>query len=147
MKNFIALLFSVIMLASCSNSTKENTTSGSDSTATAAGQSFGAKIDENGALAIAELPEKVKATGSVENVKVTAPIDAVCQQKGCWMNLALGNGETMRVTFKDYGFFVPKDCAGKTAIVQGRAYMDTTTVEMLKEYAKDDGNLKKKLPK
>ena len=63
------------------------------------------------------------------------------------MNLAIGNGETMRVTFKDYGFFVPKDCSGKTAIVQGKAYMDTTTVEMLKEYAKDDGKSEEEIAK
>ena len=35
--------------------------------------------------------------------------------KGCWMQLEPG----VRVTFKDYGFFVPLDSAGSTARVEG----------------------------
>jgi len=55
------------------------------------------------------------------------------------MVLNLGEGNDMRVTFKDYGFFVPKDAAGKTAIVQGVATMDTTDVATLQHYAEDAG--------
>ena len=37
----------------------------------------------------------------------------VCQMKGCWMELAADNDTSgVRVTFKDYGFFVPTDSQG-----------------------------------
>jgi hypothetical protein len=34
---------------------------------------------------------------------------------------------------------MPLDCAGKTAIVDGIAKVDVTSIDDLKEYAKDDG--------
>jgi hypothetical protein len=43
------------------------------------------------------------------------------------------------VTFKDYGFFVPLESGGKTALMKGIAYYDTISVEMLKHYAEDAG--------
>jgi hypothetical protein len=66
-----------------------------------------------------------------------ATIKEVCAKKGCWMMLDLGNDMEMRVTFKDYGFFMPKDGAGRLAYVQGVAKIDTTSVEELKHYLQD----------
>jgi hypothetical protein len=45
-----------------------------------------------------------------------------CSRKGCWMELASSADKASpgcRVTFKDYGFFVPTDSAGARAKVQG----------------------------
>ena len=46
-----------------------------------------------------------------------AKVRRACEKKGCWMELAgaEGIGPGMRVTFKDYGFFVPKDSRGRWA--------------------------------
>ena len=56
------------------------------------------------------------------------------------MNLDVPNAEPMRVTFKDYGFFVPKDIDDKReVIVQGVAKYETTDVETLRHYAEDEG--------
>ena len=55
------------------------------------------------------------------------------------MKLDIGNNETMRVTFKDYGFFVPKNLDGETAIIDGYAVVDTTDVDMLRHLAHDAG--------
>jgi hypothetical protein len=41
-------------------------------------------------------------------------IAAACTKMGCWMQL-----DGVRVTFKDYGFFVPKDSKGMKARVEG----------------------------
>jgi len=41
-------------------------------------------------------------------------IKAACTKMGCWMQL-----DGVRVTFKDYGFFVPKDSKGMKARVEG----------------------------
>jgi hypothetical protein len=45
----------------------------------------------------------------------------------------------VHVTFKDYGFFVPKDSKGHEMIVEGRAFIEETDVETLKHYAEDAG--------
>ncbi len=63
------------------------------------------------------------------------------------MEVALNDTESMRVTFKDYGFFVPKDASGRTVVIDGYAFNDTTTVAELKEYAKDDGASKEEIEK
>ncbi len=55
-----------------------------------------------------------------------APISSVCQVKGCWMQLDLGNGEEALVRFKDYGFFVPMDAASELAFVEGGLKVDTS---------------------
>lgn len=73
------------------------------------------------------------------DMKVRGTVAEVCQEKGCWMTMKIANGEDMRITFKDYKFFVPKDLAGKEVIIDGYAYVDTTSVEQLQHYAKDGG--------
>ena len=72
--------------------------------------------------------------------KLTVTINQTCQMKGCWMKVDMENGEEMRVSFKDYGFFVPTEGVdGKTAIMEGYAYTDTVSVDMLKHLAEDGG--------
>ena len=104
------------------------------------GRSFhGHRIDEQGAMPLAQVTSLMDQQGGLSSVKVAGEVDAACQMKGCWMTMKLPDGSDMRVRFKDYGFFVPKDCAGKTAVMQGDAYYDTTSVEMLRHYAVDGG--------
>jgi len=104
------------------------------------GRSFhGNRIDEQDALPVAQLSSILANEGDMADIKVTGEVDAACQMKGCWMTMKLADGSDMRVRFKDYGFFVPKDCAGKNAVVQGKAFYDTTSVDMLRHYAVDGG--------
>ena len=99
---------------------------------------FGIEINEKGSIPITRLMSEMQ--GKTEMIaKVEGKITECCKKKGCWMNIDRGDGSEMKVTFKDYGFFVPMDCGGKTAIMQGRAYMDTLSVEMLRHYAEDAG--------
>ena len=98
----------------------------------------GEEITEEGAISPAEFLTQFKGKDSLE-VKIAANIEDVCAKKGCWMTLDLGDDKSMRVMFKDYEFFVPKDAAGKIATIQGVATMDSTTVEMLQHYAEDAG--------
>ena len=51
-------------------------------------------------------------------VIIEGRIRGVCQKKGCWMEIS-GRGGGLRVTFKDYGFFVPKDSKGKRVRAEG----------------------------
>ena len=77
--------------------------------------------------------------GVEKSAKVEGEIVEVCQKKGCWMTVKKDDGSTVRVTFKDYGFFVPKDAAGKWVVMEGIAFFDTLSVETLKHYAEDAG--------
>jgi len=74
-----------------------------------------------------------------ENYKVQGTIEEVCQMKGCWMTLKNDKGENVRVTFKDYGFFVPKDISGREVIVEGVAKRDKLDEEVARHYAEDGG--------
>ncbi len=105
---------------------------------------FGKKINDKAAIAADELPTKMGPKESM-TAKVTGTVESVCQAKGCWMKVKMDNGESMRVTFKDYGFFVPKDIAGKTVVFEGVAEKKTTPVAELRHYAKDAGKSKEEI--
>lgn len=59
---------------------------------------------------------------SEENVGKTLAVKGrvaeVCKMKGCWMVLT-DDRDTVRITFKDYAFFVPRDLAGQTVVAEG----------------------------
>lgn len=59
--------------------------------------------------------------------------------KGCWMTLKSENGERIRVTFKDYGFFVPKGSAGSSVVLNGLAFVKELDEETARHFA-DDSN-------
>lgn len=103
---------------------------------------FGEAISKKGAISVKKLPQKMEDLESLE-IKVKGTITGVCQAKGCWMTIDLGDNELMRVKFKDYGFFVPKDVTGKTAIVRGVAKKEIIGVEELKHLAEDAGKSEK----
>lgn len=107
-------------------------------------QSFGVKITKENAIGADKFKEELKGKDSLQ-VKLNVPIIEACKVKGCWMTVDLGNGQTMMVRFKDYGFFVPKDCGGKNAVMEGVAYTEVIGVDMLKHYAEDAGKSKKEI--
>ena len=55
--------------------------------------------------------------------------------------MTIGTGEpgqpTVRVTFKDKAFTVPIDCAGKTAVVEGKVTVATTSATEAQNDADD----------
>lgn len=61
-----------------------------------------------------------KNTVVVEGVVKTA-----CERKGCWMQLTADNAPGVRVTFKDYAFFVPLDSQGMKARAEGVTVVKT----------------------
>lgn len=70
---------------------------------------------------------------------VKAPAAEVCQNKGCWMVLTEGP-RSIRVTFVDYSFFVPKDIAGKTVVVEGVLSRKLLTADEAKHYAEESAS-------
>lgn len=100
---------------------------------------YGEKIDNKNVVAVNEMINRLEKSDSLV-VKVEGEITATCAMKGCWMNLVLPSGEEMRVTFKDYAFFVPKEgMEGNRAIIEGVAKRTLTDVATLRHYAEDAG--------
>jgi hypothetical protein len=106
----------------------------------------GKKITEKGAVPATELAAKMGDKTAMP-VKVEGTVESVCKMKGCWMKVNTGDGQTMRVMFKDYAFFVPKDIEGKTVVLEGVAETTTTSVAKLRHYAEDGGKSKEEIEK
>jgi hypothetical protein len=88
---------------------------------------FGETVPPGPALTLGEI---LSAPERYQNQAVTleAKVRRNCTRKGCWMELAEQLDPALpgcRVTFKDYGFFVPLDSAGSTARVQGQVQVQT----------------------
>jgi hypothetical protein len=105
------------------------------------------KVDEAIARDASIIPQLLKDKTEVTDVTIKGTINGVCQTKGCWMTITLPNGEDMTVKFKDYAFFLPKDCAGKNIVAHGKTFLKITSVEELKHLAQDAGKSKKQIRK
>ncbi len=143
MKRIFLIVSIAISVIACNseNNTKEQK---AEANAVVEYDNYGMKMSPDGAVDINTLVEEMGNAPSYE-AKIYGKVVEVCQTRGCWMNIEIGNGELMRVTFKDYGFFVPTDSAmivGQQVIMQGLAQFETVSVEDLKHYAEDAGESK-----
>jgi hypothetical protein len=80
---------------------------------------------------------KTPADYDGKTVALEGTVRRACERKGCWMELAMpksDKGPGVRVTFKDYGFFVPTDSAGRTAKVEGVVKVAELSEERAKHY-------------
>ena len=130
------MLGAAILVVSCS-------TKPSDSKQADATKNFGAPVKAKHAMAYEDLLPKMATVDSLP-AKVKGKVSEVCQKKGCWMTLTSDkpNVPEMRVTFKDYAFFMPKDLAGKHVVIDGYAYVETTSIDQLRHFAHDAGKSK-----
>ena len=73
-----------------------------------------------------------------QEVMVETRIAKVCQKKGCFF-VAQEGASTARVTFKDYGFFIPTDSGGKNVVLLGTFSRKSVSKEQAEHYAADLG--------
>jgi len=71
-------------------------------------------------------------------ITLTTRIARVCRKKGCFFIARDGNA-VARITFKDYGFFIPTDSAGKEVLLNGTFERRDLTEAQAKHYRKDLG--------
>lgn len=109
----------------------------------------GAEFDRAAAIKPAELSEKLASFEGEQmaDVVLEADINSVCKKKGCWMKVGLKDGEDMRVSFKDYEFFVPTDSESHNTVISGVVFKDTIGVDMLKHLAEDAGETEEAIAK
>lgn len=99
---------------------------------------FGAKFEPAGdPVALAEIIENDDAYADKE-VVVETRVAKVCQKKGCFF-IAQDGDKSARVSFKDYGFFVPTDTGGKTVTLVGTFSKKVITEAQAKHFAEDAG--------
>ena len=99
---------------------------------------YGEKISSQNTVTLKGLINHAKDKSLV---KVNGTILSSCPKKGCWMQVQV-ESDTIQVTFKDYGFFVPRDIIGKNVLVNGVAYKRSISIDELKHYAHDRGDSK-----
>lgn len=75
---------------------------------------------------------------SGQNLLLEGLVEAVCQKKGCWLTLRDGD-RSLRMSFKDYGFFVPKDLAGSRIRAEGVFSRREIPVAEARHYLEDAG--------
>ncbi|WP_452222951.1 DUF4920 domain-containing protein [Lacinutrix chionoecetis] len=151
-KIIVAFAFGAVLFA-CKNETKTTTETDtemiSEEIVEVNYKSFGEEIIPDDAIAASSMAEHYKGmnVGDSINTKMIAKVNEVCQAKGCWMKLDLENGEEVMVKFKDYGFFMPKDIAGKEVILNGKAYVNEVPVDEQRHYAEDAGKSAEEIAK
>ncbi len=140
MKSIFFAFICVFMLNSCKKETK-TPEAPLEAVVETAYKSFGMSIIPDDAIAAKSMGEHYKTMnlGDSINSKMIAKVDEVCQAKGCWMKVDLGNDQQVMVKFKDYGFFMPKNIAGKEVIINGVAYVEEVSVDEQRHYAEDGG--------
>ena len=105
---------------------------------TATHEVFGSTLPQSGTpLSLADLMTNENKYLDQE-VMVETRIAKVCQKKGCFF-VAQQGASTARVTFKDYGFFIPTDSGGKTVVLLGTFSRKSVSKEQAEHYAADLG--------
>ena len=103
----------------------------------AAPRSFGGPVTLSTAVALSDALSHPDAYKGKE-ILLEGTARKVCKKKGCW--LVLDDGERdLRITFKDYGFFVPKDSAGRRVRAQGLLFKETLPAKTVRHFLKDEG--------
>lgn len=146
MKKIYFILAISIIFASCKNegadqrSTIDTESMDQEQAIAINYQSYGDNITDAMVLSQDEMMEKYNQlkVGDTLNLKFASEVKEVCQKKGCWMKMDIGEKEVM-IRFKDYGFFMPKDIAGQEVIVEGKAFIEEMSVEDQRHYAEDGG--------
>lgn len=144
LKKISTWLIAAMALAACGQNTPAYDPNSTDPTKD--GKHFGAIITADNAITYDSMMVQMGNADSLAT-KVTGKVKEVCQKKGCWMTIVSDDPSKpeMRVTFKDYAFFMPKDLTGKTVVVDGYAYVETTPVDVLRHYAEDAGKSKEEI--
>ncbi len=101
-----------------------------------------------------EIKNKISADDAIKSyesikgkeVQVLGVVEKVCVKKGCWMTLS-GTNKPIRVTFKDYGFFVPSSLQGKDVVLNGQIFEKVENIDLQKHYLEDQGATKEQISK
>jgi hypothetical protein len=100
---------------------------------------FGAPLNADAKLVTLEALLDNPADHVDTAVRVESRISQVCQKEGCFM-IASSGTHAVRISFKDYAFFVPTDTSGKTVTVTGTLIERTLTEKQAAHFREDAGS-------
>lgn len=154
-------LIAVLTAAACSApATSSNTTkSAAPATATATpapetapapvnAKQYGAALSKSAPVELVKVLDHPEQYAG-QTVLTAGTVRAACTNKGCWMELAGSKDPAApgcRVTFKDYGFFVPTTSAGKLARVEATVQVKTIAKGEVEHMESEGGTVKNKQP-
>lgn len=147
MKKYIGLGFAILTLVACKTNVKESSSFSTENVNMEDYQVFGEKVVSGKVFKPSVMAHQYQYLnkGDTLDVAFSGKVNSVCQVKGCWIKVDLGSSEEAMVKFKDYGFFMPKDIAKDSVIVQGKAFIKETSVEELKHLASDAGKTQEEI--
>ncbi|MFQ3191808.1 MAG: hypothetical protein ACI936_002957 [Paraglaciecola sp.] len=99
-------------------------------------ETFGVKLDRSlPKLTMASLVTN-SSSFLAKPFQVEARIAKVCQKKGCFF-IAQQDQHILRVSFRDYGFFIPTDSSGKTVTLVGELVQKEISPEQAAHFKAD----------
>lgn len=132
MMKYLSVLLCVGVLLSCASSKNE----------------FGlVKVNENEAITVAELVQQMDRSSNPQTLTIKAPLSAVCQNAGCWVQVPKPDGKQLTVRFKNHFTIPPSTPIGTESYIHGVAYWDTVSVKVLRHYAEDAGKSQEEINK
>jgi hypothetical protein len=75
-----------------------------------------------------------------QTITTEGTIKKVCQKKGCFFIMETADNQQVRISFKDYGFFIPTNTAGSKVKLNGVFTVKEISEKDAKHYAKDMGD-------
>ena len=105
------------------------------------GTFYGTKFSTKKTITPGKMTEMMMDKDKLEDTEVKGYISKVCQREGCWMVIRSNekSNDDIMVRMKDHAFVVPKDIAGKTAVVHGTVAKKMQSVAEQKHYLEDAG--------
>lgn len=133
---YLSLILLMLITVSCGQISKKP--GKSEPVTTSSTGNFGKEFSSDLAIPAIQVAG-IFTNSDTAAITISGKIFASCKHSGCWMDLEMGNNETIHVTFKDESFTILLDAAGKNAIAEGIAIRDLIPVETLQNYAREEG--------
>lgn len=138
MNNLYKILALLVFLCGCNSASTQSDKKEISAIYENKAIAYGQSISTEDAVSASEVPQLLKNQDSLY-VRLSSNAISSCTKKGCWMLVDLGKNQNMRVTFKDYGFFVPKDLNGEAVVMEGTLRRELSSVDEQRHYAEDAG--------
>ena len=100
---------------------------------------FGAPLDVSSQALTLDEAVRTAAEHAGKELVISTRVARVCQKKGCFF-VAQDGATVARVSFKDYGFFIPTDSSGQTVLLRGVLTQSQLSDESAAHLASDLGD-------
>lgn len=112
---------------------------------------YGAPMEARGEAVTASAATATPDAYDGKAVRLAGTIDAVCENRGCWLSLREG-GKIVRARFVESGactngFFVPRDAAGHKVILQGTFKKERITEARARHFLEEGGASQEEIEK